>query len=82
MKPYATDQSKNPPPKNSLDRLLRRFSRVAYGLAVLHHNPASGLWKSLMEVGPRRHDPEDVAKGGEAEQNQIHPSIVFASLEA
>jgi len=35
VRPYATDQSKNPPPKNWLDRLLRRFSRVAYGLAVL-----------------------------------------------
>ena len=35
MKPYATDQSKNPPPMNGLDRLLRRFSRVAYVIAVL-----------------------------------------------
>src|SRR5512133_4131435 len=35
MKPFAKDQSKNPPPANWLDRLLRRFSRIAYGLAVL-----------------------------------------------
>jgi acetyltransferase-like isoleucine patch superfamily enzyme len=35
MKPYAKDQSKNPPPKNRLDRLLRRFSRFAYVIAVL-----------------------------------------------
>lgn len=35
MKPYAEDQSKNPPPVNRLDRILRRFSRVAYGVAVL-----------------------------------------------
>ena len=35
MKPFAKDQSKNPPPTNWLDRLLRRFSRAAYGVAVL-----------------------------------------------
>lgn len=35
MKPFARDQSKNPPPVNALDRLLRRFSRFAYGTAVL-----------------------------------------------
>ena len=35
MKPFAKDQSKNPPPRNWLDVLLRRFSRIAYGLAVL-----------------------------------------------
>jgi acetyltransferase-like isoleucine patch superfamily enzyme len=35
MKPFAADQSKNPPPRNQLDRLLRRFSRLAYALAVL-----------------------------------------------
>ena len=35
MRPFAKDQSKNPPPLNWLDRLLRRFSRMAYGLAVL-----------------------------------------------
>ncbi|WP_306589899.1 hypothetical protein [Geothrix sp. 21YS21S-4] len=35
MKAFAHDQSKNPPPKNWLDQLLRRFSRVAYGTAVL-----------------------------------------------
>ncbi|HJW72719.1 MAG TPA: hypothetical protein VJ486_07650 [Geothrix sp.] len=35
MKPYASDQSKNPPPANLLDRLLRRFARISYGLAVL-----------------------------------------------
>ncbi len=33
--PFAKDQTKNPPPMNWLDRLLRRFSRIAYGLAVL-----------------------------------------------
>lgn len=31
----SKDQSKNPPPANWLDRLLRRFSRFAYGAAVL-----------------------------------------------
>ena len=35
MRSFARDQSKNPPPANGLDRLLRRFSRVAYTLAVL-----------------------------------------------
>ena len=35
MQPFAQDQTKNPPPRNWLDRLLRRFSRLAYGLAVL-----------------------------------------------
>ena len=35
MKPFAKDQSRNPPPRNGLDRLLRRFSRAAYGLAVV-----------------------------------------------
>lgn len=35
MKTFAKDQSKNPPPKNWLDRMLRRFARIAYGLAVL-----------------------------------------------
>ena len=35
MKPFAKDQSKNSPPKNWLDQLIRRFSRIAYGLAVL-----------------------------------------------
>ena len=35
MNTFAKDQSKNPPPVNLLDRLLRRFSRIAYGLAVL-----------------------------------------------
>lgn len=32
---FATDQRKNPPPRNWLDRLLRRFARASYGLAVL-----------------------------------------------
>lgn len=35
MKTFAHDQSKNPPPKHHLDRLLRRFSRFSYVLAVL-----------------------------------------------
>ncbi len=35
MRSFARDQSKNPPPINWLDRVLRRFSRVAYGVAVL-----------------------------------------------
>ncbi len=35
MEAYAKDQSKNPPPVNRLDRILRRFSRAAYGVAVL-----------------------------------------------
>lgn len=32
---FAEDQSKNPPPSNFLDRLMRRFARGAYVLAVL-----------------------------------------------
>lgn len=35
MESFAKDQSKNPPPMNWLDQILRRFSRVAYGTAVL-----------------------------------------------
>ena len=34
-KPFAEDQSKNPPPKNRLDRVLRRFARASYFAAVL-----------------------------------------------
>jgi len=34
-KPFAADQSKNPPPKNALDRVLRRFARPAYFIVVL-----------------------------------------------
>lgn len=33
--PFAQDQSKNPPPLNTLDRVLRRFARVSYHVAVL-----------------------------------------------
>lgn len=33
--PFADDQSKNPPPGNILDSLLRRFARIAYMVAVL-----------------------------------------------
>ena len=33
--PFAEDQSKNPPAKNRLDRLLRRFARASYFGAVL-----------------------------------------------
>ncbi len=32
---FAADQSKNPPPKNRLDRLLRQFARPAYFVCVL-----------------------------------------------
>ena len=32
---FATDQSKNPPPRNTLDRVLRRFARASYFAAVL-----------------------------------------------
>lgn len=32
---FAHDQSKNPPPKHGLDRVLRRFSRLSYLAAVL-----------------------------------------------
>jgi acetyltransferase-like isoleucine patch superfamily enzyme len=35
MNLFVEDQSKNPPPRHSFDRLLRRFSRVSYLLAVL-----------------------------------------------
>jgi len=34
-KPFAADQSKNPPPRNTLDRVLRRFARASYFAAVL-----------------------------------------------
>jgi len=34
-KPFAADQSKNPPPKNALDRVLRHFARPAYFIVVL-----------------------------------------------
>lgn len=32
---FATDQRKNPPPANWLDKVLRRFARASYGGAVL-----------------------------------------------
>ena len=32
---FAEDQRKNPPPSGRLDRLLRRFARASYGIAVL-----------------------------------------------
>jgi acetyltransferase-like isoleucine patch superfamily enzyme len=35
LRPFAEDQSKNPPPRHGFDRLLRRFARVSYFLAVL-----------------------------------------------
>jgi acetyltransferase-like isoleucine patch superfamily enzyme len=35
VKPFAKDQSKNPPPANWVDAILRRFARFAYGVAVL-----------------------------------------------
>jgi acetyltransferase-like isoleucine patch superfamily enzyme len=34
-KSFAKDQSKNPPPKNTLDRVLRYFARPAYFVCVL-----------------------------------------------
>jgi acetyltransferase-like isoleucine patch superfamily enzyme len=34
-RPFAEDQSKNPPVVNRLDRLLRRFARISYFAAVL-----------------------------------------------
>jgi len=33
--PFAEDQTKNPPPANPMDRLIRRFARFAYHMAVL-----------------------------------------------
>ena len=67
MKPksFAEDQSKNPPPMNLLDRALRRFSRVAYGLAVLLMYalastalgfalaPALWLWERMLSLAVR-----------------------------
>jgi acetyltransferase-like isoleucine patch superfamily enzyme len=35
LRPFAEDQSKNPPARHAFDRLLRRFARVSYFLAVL-----------------------------------------------
>ena len=34
-RPFAEDDSKNPPPRGMLDRLIRRFSRPAYFIVVL-----------------------------------------------
>jgi acetyltransferase-like isoleucine patch superfamily enzyme len=34
-RPFAEDQSKNPPPTHAFDRLLRRFARQSYLVAVL-----------------------------------------------
>jgi acetyltransferase-like isoleucine patch superfamily enzyme len=34
-RPFAEDQSKNPPPRYAFDRLLRRFARQSYLVAVL-----------------------------------------------
>lgn len=34
-RPFAQDQSKNPPPLHAFDRLLRRFARASYFAAVL-----------------------------------------------
>ena len=34
-RPFAEDQSKNPPAINRLDRVLRRFARASYFVAVL-----------------------------------------------
>ena len=35
MKPFADDDSRNPPPSGPLDRLARRYSRTAYFVVVL-----------------------------------------------
>ncbi len=35
MKPFADDDSRNPPPKNLLDRLVREYARPAYVIVVL-----------------------------------------------
>jgi acetyltransferase-like isoleucine patch superfamily enzyme len=65
MKPFAKDQSKNPPPQNWLDRRLRRFSRMAYGVAVLLMYllastalglalaPALWIWDQIQGLLPR-----------------------------
>ncbi len=34
-RPFAEDQSKNPPPRHAFDRFLRRFARASYFVAVL-----------------------------------------------
>ncbi|HJV48953.1 MAG TPA: hypothetical protein VJ549_06735 [Geothrix sp.] len=69
MTSFAKDQSKNPPPTNWLDRLLRRFSRVAYGLAVLLMYilastalglalaPALWLWSAIRGLAASLHGP-------------------------
>lgn len=35
VKPYAEDESKSPPSVNAFERLLRRFARASYAVAVL-----------------------------------------------
>jgi acetyltransferase-like isoleucine patch superfamily enzyme len=35
VRPYAEDDSRNPPPKSFLDRLVRRYARPAYVVVVL-----------------------------------------------
>ncbi len=34
-RPFAEDQSKNPPPRHAFDRFLRRFARASYLVAVI-----------------------------------------------
>jgi len=34
-RPFAEDQSRNPPPRDAFDRFLRRFARASYFVAVL-----------------------------------------------
>jgi hypothetical protein len=34
-RPFAEDQSRNPPPRHAFDRFLRRFARASYFVAVL-----------------------------------------------
>ena len=52
------------------------------GVAILDHRPEPGPGKRRPEAGPGGQHPQDVAEGGEAEQNQIHPSILFVTLGA
>ncbi len=47
-------------------------------MPVLHHGPEPRVREGLPEVGPGRQHPEDVAEGGEAEQDQIHAPMLPA----
>ncbi len=58
-RPFAADQSKNPPPKNTLDRVLRRFARASYfvcGAAALRpgvDRPRPGPRAGALVLRPR-----------------------------